>query len=139
MKPLIILVLLFQTVFLHTAHLHEKDLDAVALEGDNTNLTEGVSAIDLKKLPLSAKCEISSHSIKYDIKGYIQFLQTKMGDKGETETEIFGRIEGVTPDTKHSFHIYEQGDFSHDDNGCETLAKSHISHILDITSNQWGA
>jgi superoxide dismutase, Cu-Zn family len=55
----------------------------------------------------------------------VRFHQTKK-ENGETETEIFGRIEGLTPDSKHAFHIHELGDLTDDENGCDSLA-SHFN------------
>ena len=51
-------------------------------------------------------------------KGFVKFIQLT-----PSKVQIVGRIEGLTPDSQHAFHIHDLGDLS---DGCTSLA-SHFN------------
>jgi superoxide dismutase, Cu-Zn family len=50
---------------------------------------------------------------------YYYFLSSSLAKK---------KKEGLTPDSKHAFHIHELGDLTDDENGCDSLA-SHFNPL----------
>lgn len=74
---------------------------------------------------------MQSHSPSYNTKGYIRFDQIRsnehdkpsnIGTAGHAITQISGRLEGLTPNGRHAFHIHELGDLTDPSNGCLSTA-----------------
>lgn len=70
------------------------------------------------ELPSYAVCWMESHSKTYNASGYVRFTQSEI-----VGTQIYGQINGLTPNQEHAFHIHELGDLS---GGCDSLA-SHFN------------
>ena len=68
-----------------------------------------------------ASCRIESYTNNSSVKGFVYFNehQSKKSSKSEDSvTDIWGKIEGLAPNSLHGFHVHELGDLTQ---GCVSL------------------
>ncbi len=93
----------------HSSQVPGQDIDQLLLNKLYDTVDE--------PFPQYAVCWMEAHGSGWNVTGYIRFSQ-----RNALGTLITGRIEGLTPNGLHAYHIHELGDLS---DGCTSLS-SHF-------------